>query len=68
MHLHRVDVVIAVYGRIALPARLARAPFVLRAITEGRRVRTCALAHLPRLTRDLPSVNTVRENADGSVF
>jgi hypothetical protein len=68
MHLHRVEVVIAVYGRIEWRARLARAPLVLRALTEGHRVRTGALTHLPRLTRDLPSVRIFQEDADGGVF
>ena len=68
MHLHRVDVVIAVYGRNPWRARLARASLVCRVITEGRRTRTGALTHLPRLTRALPSVTTLPEDADASVF
>jgi hypothetical protein len=68
MHLHRVDAVIAVYGRIDLLARLARAPLVLRALTEGNRVRTCALEQLRRLTRALPSVRAFQEEADAGPF
>jgi hypothetical protein len=68
MRLHRVDVVIAVYGRLELRARLARAPLVLRALTEGHRVRIGALEHLPRLTRDLPSVTIFQEDAEAGVF
>lgn len=68
MHLHRVDVVIAVYGRIALPARLARASLVLQ--RPDRRepcVRGGALEHLPRLTKALPSVRVIQEEADASL-
>jgi len=68
MHLHWVDVVLAVYGRSDWRARLTRAPLVLRVITEGRRTRIGALTQLPRLTHYLQWVTSFPEYANGGVF
>ena len=57
MHIHRIDLTIAVYGGTCLITRLERIGVATQAMREGRRGRTYAVFKYKRLCAMMTGVN-----------